>query len=151
MRFRRQLLAILACAPLLAAVVSAASARPAAQGTPVEPWCVSSTDQTAQFMQATLVRLATSTDSITAAVRDSLAHMPVTLAADITMLSDEALCQRASASLDSSFFATPQASPVYLARVGARYAIRPRDARAGEFSYLVYTDTAFNRLAVGTF
>jgi hypothetical protein len=143
MRLKILVLASCLVGPLVAA-------RPASGGATVRsivlPWCVSTTDSVAQRLVVQLTELASATSSDGVTMRDSLAHMPMTPANEIDMVGDKALCHQASQMLDSVFFISPQSKAVYLARVGNRYAVYPPGIMMGEFSYMIFTDSAFKKL-----
>lgn len=145
---------VLSCL-LLSACASLAWGRPpaaaAAHRQIAAPWCVSTDDWKAQFLKDRLVKLITSSHPTYAQIRASLGQLPVGSASDVAMVGDEAVCQRASQALDSSFFQPPVASPVYVARVGTRYAIHPDDGRMGEFGFVIFTDSAFQYIGTTTF
>lgn len=121
-------------------IVSAWTAR---STDPTMQWCRPTDDMVATFLHRYLVRIGTSPDSVTARMRDTLGISAPLTSSDIALVSDEVLCERASRALDSTFFEAPTAASVYMARIGPRYAIHPPGVQAGEFSFLVYTDTAF--------
>lgn len=96
------------------------------------------------------MELATAADSDAVAMRDSLAHMPQAAPGEEFLVSNDSLCQRASAALDSGFYTTPQHYPLYLARAGARHIAFP-PGHAGEFGVLVHMDSTFNVLVFSTY
>jgi hypothetical protein len=151
----------LALAAGMAAAALAASQPPArGAGAPTAPpvprrWCADTTDETSRFLLMKLRPLATSDDPLYAQGRDSLAAMPRVAASEVALVTDEALCERASRALDrgfyTRFYTRPRAARVHLARAGSRYVIHPPDASMGEFGFLVFTDSAFRILACSTF
>lgn len=77
--------------------------------------------------------------------------MPVTPEAEIVLVTDEAICERASKALDSMFFVSPEVSAVYVVRLGSRYAIHPPGIVGSGWGYVVHTDTLFRKIAIGTY
>ena len=132
--------------PLLALGLTAWASEPAPHAPP--PWCMPTQDMQAQFLFVQTRYVATSVDETAAELRDSLAAMPMVPASEVELLSDEVLCQRASAALDSFYFDTPQAKAVYLARAGQRYAIHPPVDQPDDIYLIIHVDSAFNKTGV---
>lgn len=127
-----------------AAIIVGANAHNSAAATLA---CVSATSPTAVQFREFLVALDTA--SVYTSLRQSSA-LPVISPGEITLVEDEALCQRAMQLHDSIYAivpGVPLAEPVVLSRYGAtRYAIYPPNHRAGEWALVMFTDTTFRFL-----
>jgi hypothetical protein len=137
----RRILVIVPLAALLWALESRnRPARAAALSTP-PPWCLSTTDAHAAAILKVLRQLGTSTDSNWVKRREAL-ELPTTPAADIVMLSDEVLCERASRAVDSQAITGPPLNAaVYLARFGTHYAVNAPNLRGGEWGSIDFFDS----------
>lgn len=87
-----------------------------------------------------------SADSDVADLRAALDSLPVVPTDQIRILTDEALCQRASQALDSAYFPQPLHSAVYLAQYGNRYFATSPTYQRGEWHFLVNLDSTFRVL-----
>lgn len=107
------------------------------------PWCRPTNDLTAQRFLYQMLELATSDDSGTARARVALDDMPKADSSEVWLVSDDSLCHRASAALDSSLYTTPRGCPLYLAHVAARYVAFPPSDSTMEAGIWVHLDSSF--------
>src|SRR5688500_1107943 len=126
------------CVPLCALVLTAWFSEPARSAPP--PWCLPLQDPEAGHLLVQTRHLATSTAETATELRDTLAAMPMVVPSEVALVSDELLCQRASAALDSFYYAAPQMKAVYLARAGARFAIHPPVDGEGGIFMIIHVD-----------
>lgn len=153
--FRRVVLLTACCAALGGGVSVAQASRsepggalPANPGSRAGmlPWCADSSSVTAILLHRKLVWLLTTDDADMADHRAGMASQPRLEPAEVSWVHDEALCAAASRMLDSALFTSPKAAPVYLHRIGGRYA-----AASTQGPYLALTDSALAPLLLTEF
>lgn len=101
------------------------AAAPSTTTNTTNSWCRPTNDLTAQRFLHQMLELATSDDSRTAQARAALDDMPEANSSEVWLVSNDSLCHRASAALDSSLYTTPRGYPLYLAHVGVLYVAFP--------------------------
>jgi len=147
MTFHHKVLRITA---FLSAVALLYTSEASGHSVPEAAWCApTGTVQSLHVLQY-LRRLATGTDSSAILARAAIDMQPIAQS-EVVMITDEAICRRASAALDSFFFVAPESASVFLVRLGSRYAIHPPGYRVESFGYMIHTDSAFNKLAVTSY
>lgn len=112
----------------------------------LSPWCRDTSDPLAQRFLTQLLDLATSDEPGTVAARQSLQGMPKFDSSTVWLVSDDSLCQRASAALDSGLYTSPRGYQVLLAHMGARYVAFPPSDSTISFGYWVHLDSTFKVL-----
>ena len=116
------------------------------------PWCLAPTDTaTANRIVRRIRGIASSTDSLYSALRDSLGFMPQVAPQQVVAVTDEATCRKASRTLDTELFVSAQLAAVHLTKVGSWYAIIAPGSRLGEFTPAVWTDNKWTKKAVSEF
>lgn len=130
----------------LLAVMGTWMTAPGAAAATTDPWCRPTNDLTAQRFLYHMLELATSDDSGATRARAALDDVPKSDSSEVWLVSDDSLCYRASAALDSSFYTTPRGYPLYLARVGARYVAFPPSDSTMRFGIWVHLDSSFDVL-----
>lgn len=132
---------------LAAAVLSIVGISPhnagKATATPTAPWCLSVSDSEAIQFQQRLIRLGTSTDPAEGRVRTSLGVPPVA-ASNITLISDDSICQRISSVRDSIYASdstVAKGQSLYVARYDSYYAGYVPGDYAGEWRVIEFYDT----------
>jgi hypothetical protein len=122
-----------------------AAAAPRSASTP-PPWCRDTSDLLAQRFLAQLLDLATSDEPGPVAERQSLQGMPKFDSSTVWLITDDSLCQRASAALDSGLYTSPRGYQVLLAHVGSRHVAFPPSDSTINFGYWVHLDSTFKVL-----
>jgi hypothetical protein len=118
------------------------------------PWCLAAAQpDLSRFMHQKILMFATAApdDSTMADARAAAGNMPITPAAQVTVVTDEVTCRKASRALDDWFWTTAQGAGVHLVKVGQRYVILAPGANRGEFHEVAYTDSRFAKLALSLF
>ena len=128
---------------MLLAVMGTWRAAPSAAAATTDPWCRPTDDLTAQRFMAQMLDLATSDDSGSTRARRALAEMPKSDSNAVWLVSDDSLCHRASAALDSSLYTSPRGYALYVAHVGARYIAFPPSDSTMEAGLWVHLDSSF--------
>ena len=128
---------------MLLAVMGTWIAAPGAAAATTDPWCRATDDVTAQRFLAQMLDLATSDDSGSTRARRALDEMPKSDSNAVWLVSDDSLCHRASAALDSSLYTSPRGYALYLAHVGARYIAFPPNDSTMEAGLWVHLDSSF--------
>lgn len=126
----------------VAGLVAGAS-RPAF-GRPVLPYCGLSTGPHSATYAAFINKIVV-TDDDTASRR----ILKFTKVASATWVTDESKCQRATASLDATFWSAPRGGPIYLMQVGTDYAGFPGDPHSAGNAILLHFDSNFKVVASG--
>lgn len=70
-------------------------------------------------------------------------NMPKSDSREVWLVSDDSLCQHASAELDSSLYTTSCGYPLYLTHVAARYVAFPPSDATTEAGMWVHLDSSF--------
>jgi hypothetical protein len=78
--------------------------------------------------------------------RAAIAEMPQVDSASVMLVSDDSLCHRVSAALDSGLYTTPHGVAIYLAQAGSRYIALPPSDSTTPFAVWVHVDSAFRVL-----
>ena len=105
-------------------------------------YCIPSTSQAGPVFLAEWQTNATSTDSATIALRDSI-MLPAATLSSILVVSDEAKCSRASRAVDSVHIGVPINSPLLLVQVGTHYMALPPSPN-GLYVHMNSTFTVLN-------
>jgi hypothetical protein len=118
------------------------------------PWCLAAVEpEKSNYLIQSILMYADAPPEDTAGVnvRVALGNMPRTPASQISVVTDEQTCRKASRALDQWLWKTPQGAAVHLVKVGNRYAIYAPGTNRGEFGELAHTDSRFNKIAVSLF
>jgi hypothetical protein len=108
------------------------------------PYCGLSTDRHASTYSAFINKIVVLDDD-TASRR----IMKFTKAASATWVTDESKCQRATQSIDTTFWSAPQGGPIYLMQVGTDYAAFPGARHVIANSIFLHLDSNFKVVASG--
>jgi hypothetical protein len=118
------------------------------------PWCLAAVQpEKSNYLRQSILMYADAApeDTTWVSVRVALGNMPRTPASQISVVTDEQTCRKASRALDQWLWKTPQGAAVHLVKVGARYAIYAPGANRGEFGEVAHTDAQFNKIAISLF
>lgn len=151
-------LAVLATACAAVLVSGASTARAGPEGPAADavtrlagdqsapPWCTDTTSTTAILLHKKLLWILTTEGEYREETRAAWKSQPRLQRAEVTWVRDEAQCAAASRMLDSAMFDPPKAAPVYLLRIGARYA-----AASTQGGFLAVTDSTLRPLLLTEF
>jgi hypothetical protein len=143
----------------VAAVISACSLgqpRFAERGITPARWCVPDSgifgDVTVGKLRWTLI----SSDPSAAELREGLQRMPKLTPGEVTLVMDEAMCERAARAVAAQYLKVSggdaaRLEPVILLSAGPRWIAVPRDTHAGEFAIGVFLERATYRFIEALF
>ena len=139
---------------LLAGGLACALQRPrfAVGGRVPGTWCVPDTGLMERILFDAVATMTSSRGEIPTDVRKRVG-VPAVERAEVTRVTDEVQCERASRAMAAQFFdpdaaGGPHLEPVHLFRTGPRWVVVPRDSWAGEWAPAVHFDSTFRKLGV---
>jgi len=109
--------------------------------------CLADTGWIATVRLQKLREVATDPDSEAIHIRQVLAQLPRVDSAQIALVTDSILCQRANDEVGRIYDWT-KGKPLYLARAGTWYVAFPPTVRLGEWGLAVYLDREFKAVAL---
>jgi hypothetical protein len=109
--------------------------------------CLADTGWVAEARLQKLREVMTADDSDAVHIRKVLAELPRVDSADVALIADAALCDRASKEV-SRIYDWMKGRPLYVARAGTCYVAFPPRVKLGEWGVAVYMNRDFQTVAV---